>query len=158
MKQSKFADLDLNLYAPISGQLQPLAQLSDPLFNRQMMGFGLAINPTSCQLFAPLTGEVVFWAGDSLLLQRADGLQVYLQIGIDTAILKGAPLVHLVTSSKRICAKAKLLNVDLEAISAAHLAPTVILTFPNLSKPLADSRMQYHQVKAGAQLCLVEFS
>lgn len=143
---------DFKIYAPISGTLIALKDLSDPLIAKGMLGLGLAIKAVSNKLLAPISGALSYLDSGVVLITRADGLQVLLQIGIDTAILKGAPFIYEKPKQTVVAATSVLMTIDLKAILAAHLEPVVVLTLPNLSKSTTDLRIKYRQVIAGDSL------
>ncbi len=47
------------LVAPLDGWCSPLEEVPDPVFSGQMMGDGVAIDPTSATLCSPCDAEVV---------------------------------------------------------------------------------------------------
>lgn len=79
------------LLAPLSGVMLPLERVPDPVFARKMVGEGIAIMPSGNILLAPCDGVVtqLHAASHALTLTTADGLQVFLHIGIETVGLNG---------------------------------------------------------------------
>lgn len=140
---------DFNIYAPISGSLIALKELPDPLIAQGMLGLGLAIQAVSNELIAPVSGTLNYLDSGVVLITRKDGLQVLLQIGIDTAILKGAPFVLQKPQQTIVTTKSVLMMIDLKSFWVAHLKPIVILTLPNLSNATTDLRIKYRQVIVG---------
>lgn len=47
----------LDILAPLSGVIVPLDSVPDPVFARKMVGDGVAIDPTSCEVLAPSPGR-----------------------------------------------------------------------------------------------------
>ncbi|BDU73956.1 phosphoenolpyruvate--protein phosphotransferase [Mesoterricola silvestris] len=81
----------LELTAPLSGVLVPLDDVPDPVFAGRLTGDGIAIDPTSTELLAPLAGTVsqLHAARHAVAITSDQGLEVLLHIGIDTVALKG---------------------------------------------------------------------
>src|SRR5947209_3484338 len=48
----------LEVVAPLSGVIVPLDAVPDPVFANRMVGDGVSIDPTSCEVLAPFAGEV----------------------------------------------------------------------------------------------------
>jgi phosphocarrier protein FPr/phosphocarrier protein len=48
----------IELTAPLSGVMVPLATVPDPVFAQKMVGDGISIDPISDELLAPLPGKV----------------------------------------------------------------------------------------------------
>ena len=48
----------LEVIAPLSGVIVPLDSVPDPVFANRMVGDGVSIDPTSCEVLAPFAGEV----------------------------------------------------------------------------------------------------
>jgi phosphocarrier protein FPr/phosphocarrier protein len=50
--------LHLDLLAPLSGILVPLAGVPDPVFAGKLAGDGISIDPSSSEFLAPVAGTV----------------------------------------------------------------------------------------------------
>ena len=81
----------LTIKAPLSGVLVDIETVPDPVFSQRMVGDGIAIDPTSEVLRAPVDGSIlqIYAAGHALTLKSPEGLEVLMHIGIDTVKLKG---------------------------------------------------------------------
>jgi phosphocarrier protein FPr len=82
--------LQLQILAPLSGQVWPLERVPDPVFAQKMVGDGLSIDPTDALLIAPCEGEVIALhaAGHAVTLRTAQGIELLMHVGIDTVALK----------------------------------------------------------------------
>lgn len=79
------------LYAPLEGEVLPLTAVEDGVFSEDMLGRGLAINPTAGTITAPFDGEVtmVFNTKHAIALTSNEGVEILIHIGIDTVQLNG---------------------------------------------------------------------
>lgn len=122
----------LAIKAPLSGVLVPLDTVPDPVFSQKMVGDGIAIDPTSEVLLAPLDGTVVQMhpAGHAVTIRSAEGLEVLVHIGIDTVKLKGEGFEPLVQVGQTVSCGENLIKfqADLLAKKAKSLLSMVIFT------------------------------
>jgi len=81
----------ISIYAPISGKLIPITEVSDPTFSEELLGKGVAIRPSSGQVVSPVHGTVthLFQTGHAVTLTSQCGTEVLIHIGLDTVRLKG---------------------------------------------------------------------
>src|SRR4051812_23307001 len=71
------------LLAPLSGLIVPLVQVPEALLSRRLHGDGVAIDPTSNKIRAPLSGVVMAAdaVGRKLCLHADDGLIIAIHVG-----------------------------------------------------------------------------
>jgi len=76
----------ISLVAPANGKLLTLAKVKDPVFSQGLMGQGLAIEPTSGDIVAPVDGTVtlVSETKHAFGIKTKDGADVLVHLGIDT--------------------------------------------------------------------------
>ncbi|MBM7616551.1 glucose-specific phosphotransferase system IIA component [Weissella uvarum] len=126
---------DARIFAATDGQLHPLADVADPVFATGMMGDGYAIEPTDVkQVVAPVYAKVTVVQGHAIGMERADGLQFLVHVGIDTVNLNGAPFKATVAVGDIVEPGDTLVEVDWAAIDASGLAKTVMVLMPNEQK------------------------
>lgn len=140
----------LALVAPLSGILVPLADVPDPVFAAAMVGDGLAIDPVSNVLVAPIKGEVIQLhpAGHALGLRSEDGLELLLHIGIDTVKLKGEGFSPKVALGSQVDKGDVLIefDADLIACKAKSLLSMLVITQESMVSSL---RIETGRVEAG---------
>ncbi len=127
---------DEQLYAPVTGDVIDLGQVSDPVFAQKMMGDGFAIVPENGEVVAPVTGKVTIASGHAIGLQRADGLEILLHLGIDTVQLNGAPFDIQVKVGDIVAGGDALVNVDWQQIKDADLDTTTMIIITNTAESL----------------------
>ena len=80
------------LYAFTDGQSIPIEDVPDDVFATKMMGDGIAIIPSSGEIYAPCDGEISMVMEHSLHalgIINEDGMELLLHIGLDTVELMG---------------------------------------------------------------------
>ena len=120
----------LELRAPLSGWLLPLAQVCDEVFAGGLAGDGVAIDPTDGVLCAPCDGVVVLpgKAKHAVSVRHESGIEILMHVGIDTVALQGRGFEVLVAVGQRVRAGDLLLRFDLDVIArGAKSAVTPVL-------------------------------
>lgn len=109
----------LQLLAPLSGVLMALDEVPDPVFAGRIIGDGLCIDPTTSTLCAPLAGVVsdVQASGHALTITSDEGVQVLMQIGLDTVNLAGKGFTRRVEAGQRVEAGHALIDFDADYIA-----------------------------------------
>lgn len=87
----QIASRDVVIYAPLNGEIMPLAQVDDPTFAEGLLGQGIAIVPSEGRLYSPVEGTVVsvFNTKHALTIKTDQGVELLLHIGLDTVKLGG---------------------------------------------------------------------
>lgn len=83
--------------SPCNGRVVPITEVPDPTFSEKILGDGVAVIPSEGRFYAPADGEVtaVFDTLHAFTMTTTQGVELLLHIGLDTVILKGAPLNHI---------------------------------------------------------------
>jgi phosphocarrier protein FPr/phosphocarrier protein len=104
----------IELTAPLSGVMVPLATVPDPVFAQKMVGDGISIDPISDELLAPLPGKVtqLHRANHAATITGESGLQVLLHIGLDTVMLRGEGFTPLVKEGDMVATGQPLIRFD----------------------------------------------
>jgi phosphocarrier protein FPr/phosphocarrier protein len=122
---------NLQIYAPVSGILVPLETVPDPVFAQKMVGEGISIDPTSCELLAPADGTVtqIHASNHALTVTTAQGLELLMHIGLETVGLKGEGFTRKVEVGDRVRAGQLLIQFDpvLVGRKAASLLTQVLV-------------------------------
>lgn len=136
---------DTILLVPLSGQIIPIHQVSDPVFSERMLGDGLAIDPVDNTLLAPIDAEVIQMhaAHHALTLKTDTGIEILIHVGLDTVTLRGKGFSPQVREGDRVTAGQPLLkfNADYIACHARSLMTMIVLTSPKgatISNPASD--------------------
>lgn len=129
--QNLFAKSGIAVGSPMEGTLVSIKEVSDPTFGDEILGKGVAVIPSSGQVYAPVDGKVatVFPTGHAMALVGSDGEEILIHVGLDTVKLNGKHFTIHVEEEQEIKKGDLLLEADLEQIKAAGydiITPVVI--------------------------------
>ncbi|WDF02099.1 beta-glucoside-specific PTS transporter subunit IIABC [Shouchella hunanensis] len=119
--------------SPLKGELVPLKDLSDPTFAQEIMGKGVAIEPTENRIIAPISGEVMVLPDSqhAIGIKGDEGEEILIHIGIDTVSLKGEHFKAFVQVGDRIEVGELLITFDREAIKEAGFQTVTMIIVTN---------------------------
>src|SRR5699024_5081139 len=122
----------VRLRQPLAGAVVGLSEVPDPTFSGEVMGPGVAIEPSDGEVFAPAAGTVkhLFDTGHAVALELDDGTELLIHIGLDTVKMNGEGFTPLVEIGQHVRAGTALLQVDLDAIRRAGyptITPIIVL-------------------------------
>ena len=108
------------LCAPVAGNAVPVSQVPDPTFAEELLGKGIAIEPTEGKVFAPCdaTVDMMFETGHAVSLIAEFGAEVLIHVGLETVSLKGKHFTVHVANGDKVKKGDLLIEFDLEAIKA----------------------------------------
>ncbi len=117
--------------SPFKGKVVSLDEVPDKVFSAKMVGDGIAIDPASNFLIAPVTGKIIqlFPTNHALGLRTRSGLEVLLHLGIDSVELRGKGFEALVHEGQNIFQGERLIKIDWELIRGeivSTLCPLII--------------------------------
>jgi phosphoenolpyruvate-protein phosphotransferase len=122
----------VGLSAPIAGWLISLRDVPDPVFSEEMMGVGVAIDPTEGTLVAPCAATVLMVAPTqhSVTLKAENGAELLIHIGLETVALEGRGFHAHVSDGEVVAAGAALISFDLDIVGleAKSLVTPIVLT------------------------------
>ncbi|WP_195701464.1 PTS sugar transporter subunit IIA [Companilactobacillus futsaii] len=121
-----------DFYAPVSGKLIDLKDVSDVVFSSGAMGEGYGVIPDDSNIYSPVEGEV----SQLLPTKHAVGLkfgkmEVLVHIGIDTVDLKGEPFETMVKVGDKVDHETILVKTDFDKIKAAKKDTTTMVLITN---------------------------
>ena len=137
--------------APIQGEAVPSSEISDPTFQQEMLGKGIAIKPAVGKVFAPADGKIEMMI-DSLhavSMTTAGGVEVLIHVGLDTVALKGRHFKGCVKEGDTVKRGDLLIEFDMEAIKAEGydtISPVIICNTDDYS---GIERVTGKQVQVG---------
>ncbi|MCH8611753.1 PTS sugar transporter subunit IIA [Arsenicicoccus dermatophilus] len=122
--------------SPASGTIRPLAEVPDPVFAAEMVGPGLAVDPTPQvqTAIAPIAGRIAKLHPHAYAI-AGDGLAVLVHLGIDTVQLAGAGFELLVDEGAEVVAGQELVRWDPAGIAAGGRSAMVMVCL--LDQPAA---------------------
>lgn len=130
-KKLGFSGNKIIIGAPIEGTAVPVSEVSDPTFGQEILGKGIAIQPTVGKVFAPVDGTVaiMFETKHAVSIVSDEGTEILIHIGLDTVALKGEHFITHVKAEDKVKKGDLLLEFDIEKIKEAGypiISPVVI--------------------------------
>ena len=106
--------------APVKGQAVSIKEVSDPTFSEEILGKGIAIEPTEGKVYAPCnaTVDMMFETGHAVSLVADFGAEVLIHVGLETVSLKGKHFTVHAANGDKVKKGDLLIEFDLEAIKA----------------------------------------
>ncbi|MCA9548721.1 MAG: phosphoenolpyruvate--protein phosphotransferase [Myxococcales bacterium] len=122
----------MEIRAPLSGVIVPLEVIPDPVFAGKMVGDGVALDPTSDRVLAPIAGRIsqLHASRHALAVTSDEGVEVLIHVGLDTVYLQGRGFEPRVAVGDRVAVGQELLRFDPEVVGAAarSLLTEVVVT------------------------------
>lgn len=148
-----FATPTDELCAPIAGTTVALSQVPDPTFSEEMLGKGIAIEPTDGMVYAPCdaTVETMFETGHAVSLIADFGAEILIHVGLETVSLQGKYFTIHTSNGAKVKKGDLLIEFDLEGIRSAGLntlTPMVVCNSSDYStfKPLVGKTVSNSDV------------
>ncbi len=122
------------IVAAVDGELEPITEVTDDVFSQKMMGDGYAIEPTTNEVYSPVSGVVstIFPTKHAIGITTDKGLEVLVHMGLDTVDLKGKPFESYVKQGQKISENTLLSKMDIEAVKASGREATVVVVYTNM--------------------------
>lgn len=122
----------ITIASPLNGEIVPLTEVKDETFASEMMGKGVAINPTEGKVVSPINGTVqmIFKTKHAIGLKSEDGAEILIHIGMDTVQLDGKHFTAHVKDGDKVKVGDTLVEFDMDAIKKEgyELITSVIIT------------------------------
>ena len=108
------------LVAPIKGMAVPSSSINDPTFGQEMLGKGMAIEPSEGKLYSPIDGSVavVIDTKHALSIVSDNGAEILMHVGLDTVKLKGKYFTPKVSVGDKVKKGDLILEFDIENTSS----------------------------------------
>ena len=108
------------LCAPVVGNAVPISQVPDPTFAEELLGKGIAVEPTEGKILAPCdaTVDMMFETGHAVSLVADFGAEVLIHVGLETVSLQGKHFTIHAANGDKVKKGDLLIEFDLEAIKA----------------------------------------
>ena len=129
----------MEIGSPVSGITVPLGLVPDPTFREEILGKGIAVQPTEGRVVAPFdaTVDLLFDTAHAVNLIGKNGVELLIHVGIDTVALKGKHFIAHVKSGDMVKKGDLLISFDDNAIQTAGFStvtPIVVCNTPNFKR------------------------
>ena len=134
--------------APLGGTVQPLAAVPDAVFAGQMVGAGLAVEPSGAgpvQVVSPVDGTLVKLHPHAFVVLTASGTGILVHLGIDTVKLAGEGFTLHREEGATVAAGDAIVTFDPDAVRArgmSAICPVVVLDSAPDSVPAATGAVE----------------
>ncbi|SEG28336.1 PTS system, beta-glucosides-specific IIC component [Butyrivibrio sp. Su6] len=134
-----FKGNSIEISSPVNGELVPIETVSDPTFAQEMIGKGVAIQPSEGKFYAPADGKLMalFPTGHAYAMTTKDGAEILVHIGIDTVKLNGEHYTIHAKQGDDVKKGDLIVEVDLEGVKNAGfdtVTPVIISNSGKFSK------------------------
>lgn len=140
--------------APIKGTVIPLSEVPDDTFAQEVLGKGMAILPAEGKVFAPFDGtvETLFDTRHAIGLQREDGVEILIHIGINTVELNGECYTAHVAEGNTVHAGQLLISFEQDVIREKGYNTTTPVIITNSDDYESVILSQSGPVEAGTKV------
>lgn len=113
--------------APCPGRVIPITDVADPVFAAEMVGPGVAIEPTGevVTVVAPIAGRVLKLHPHAFVVLGADGVGVLVHLGINTVRLEGRGFELLATEGDAVEAGDPMVHWDPSTVDGEDMSTVV---------------------------------
>ena len=147
----------ITIASPLKGEIVPLTEVKDETFASEMMGKGIAINPTEGKVVSPINGivQMIFKTKHAIGLKSEDGAEILIHIGMDTVQLDGKHFIAHVKDGDKVKVGDTLVEFDMDAIKKEgyELVTPVIIT--NTMEYLEIVPKEIKSVNAGEDIITI---
>ena len=148
--------VDVEIYAPLSGEIVNIEDVPDVVFSEKIVGDGIAIRPTGNKLVAPVDGVVgkIFETNHAFSMESKEGVELFVHFGIDTVELKGEGFTRVAQEGQSVKRGDTIIELDLallEAKAKSVLTPVVISNMDEIT----NMEKKPGEVVAGDSVVLV---
>ncbi len=121
------------IVAPCDGTVKPLSEVNDDVFSQEIMGKGIAIEPSTGNLYAPCDGTITvcFPTGHAIGLKSKNGTEILMHVGIDTVNLQGKYFSPQIQVNEEVKKGQLLLTFDLAKIKEEGYDTTTPIIITN---------------------------
>lgn len=145
---------EIEILSPMSGKIIDITEVPDPVFSQKMVGDGFAVEPTSGEVLAPVSGTLVqlFPTKHAFGILTQSGLEVLVHVGIDTVDLKGKGFEALAEVGSVVTAGTPILKVDLAVLSENGKSTTTPVVITNMAEVKSLSCVAKDSTQTAAHL------
>ncbi len=148
----------MQVLAPCPGRVFPITEVSDPVFAGEMVGPGIAIEPSAGRttVVAPVAGTILKLHPHAFAMATAEGLGILVHLGINTVRLDGAGFELVATEGSTVAAGDPMVTWDPSGISGDDITTTVMVVVLDRPAGTVHSPVLGRDVAAGEPLFSVD--
>jgi PTS system glucose-specific IIA component len=148
----------IDIFSAITGKVVPLDEVPHALFTERVFGEGIAIKPSGYQVLAPFAGTMIYFPelANQLRLKAKNGLQLQIQLGIDSHLMMGEGFKRVVKQGESF-EQGQLLG-EFSLVKMKKQLPSILcpITILNSDK-IKGLQAHYFQVIAGEDFMMTVY-
>ncbi|MDF2505335.1 PTS system trehalose-specific EIIBC component [Clostridium sp.] len=162
MENKKLQNVELKenemILAPLNGKAIPLKEVPDPTFSEELMGKGIAINPSDGVLVSPVDGIItlLFKTKHAIGIKTDSGVELLIHIGIDTVKMNGDGFKSFIEEGERVKAGQKIIEFDLDLVKEKSPSAITMILVTNVDYVKSVESLSIDNVKQGDELLSVD--
>ena len=144
--------------APCPGRVFSITEVSDPVFAAEMVGPGIAIDPSPGRttVGAPVAGTILKLHPHAFAMVTSDGLGILVHLGINTVRLDGVGFELLASEGSTVAAGDPMVTWDPAGITGDDISTTVMVVVLDRPAGTVSSPALGRTVAAGEPLFSVD--
>lgn len=133
---SESSDEGIVVYAPENGKVVKLSDVPDDVFANEILGKGIAVEPTDGKVLSPVNGRVgaIFETKHAIGLIADNGAELFIHIGVDTVKLKGKHYTCNLKKDDEVKIGDTLIEFDMKAIKSEGYPVVTPIIISNTDK------------------------
>ena len=133
---SESSDEGIVIYAPENGKVVKLSDVPDDVFANEILGKGIAVEPTDGKVLSPVNGKVgaIFDTKHAVGLIADNGAELFIHIGVDTVKLKGKHYTCNLKKDDEVKIGDTLIEFDMKAIKSEGYPVVTPIIISNTDK------------------------
>ncbi|HHF6872379.1 TPA: PTS glucose transporter subunit IIA [Haemophilus influenzae] len=130
--------VEVEIYAPISGEIVNIEDVPDVVFSEKIVGDGVAVRPIGNKIVAPVDGVIgkIFETNHAFSMESKEGVELFVHFGIDTVELKGEGFTRIAQEGQSVKRGDTVIEFDLALLESKAkfvLTPIVISNMDEIS-------------------------
>ena len=130
--------VEVEIYAPISGEIVNIEDVPDVVFSEKIVGDGVAVRPIGNKIVAPVDGVIgkIFETNHAFSMESKEGVELFVHFGIGTVELKGEGFTRIAQEGQSVKRGDTVIEFDLallESKAKSVLTPIVISNMDEIS-------------------------
>ncbi|MFD3447097.1 beta-glucoside-specific PTS transporter subunit IIABC [Microbacteriaceae bacterium 4G12] len=157
IEEKKALKNKISISSPLIGKSIPLSDVNDETFASEIIGKGIAIEPTEGKVVSPVNGKIatIFKTKHAIGITSEDGVELLIHIGLDTVELGGEHFTAHVKDGDSINIGDLLVEFDLEEIKSKGYDVITPVIITNTDHYLEVLPSDYKDVKYGETILTI---
>ncbi|AGK95549.1 PTS system trehalose-specific EIIBC component [Clostridium pasteurianum] len=145
------------ILSPLDGNAISLKEVPDPTFSLELMGKGIAIEPSDGVLVSPVDGTItlLFETKHAIGIKTDSGVELLIHIGIDTVKMNGEGFKSFIKQGERVTVGQKIIEFDLDLVKEKSPSAMTMLLVTNVDDVKYVEPLNVDNVKQGDELLSV---